>query len=147
MEYEVVEIKEKMVEGVLIKTTNQDGKSMKDIGIVWQKFFTKGIFESIENKVGKSTIGLYTDYEGDCSMPYYFMAGCEVSDKSTDIGDREVKIIPAGKYAKFIVHGDVQMAVGEAWDKIWKMDLKRKYICDFEEYVSEQEIHIYIGIE
>lgn len=64
-----------------------------------------------------------------------------------------IKIIPKGKYAKFVIVGDVQKSVGEAWSKIWSMNLKRKYTCDFEEYqnntedMQNQEIHIYIAIE
>ena len=58
-----------------------------------------------------------------------------------------------GKYAKFVIHGDVQNAVGQAWQEIWKMDLNRKYTCDFEEYQNnsedmlKQEIHIYIALD
>lgn len=52
-----------------------------------------------------------------------------------------------------MIIGDVQKSVGEAWSKIWKMDLKRTYTCDFEEYqnnsedMQNQEIHIYIAIK
>ena len=47
----------------------------------------------------------------------------------------------------------MQKSIGEAWGKIWQMDLKRKYTCDFEEYqnnsedMQQQEIHIYIALE
>lgn len=67
--------------------------------------------------------------------------------------DRIIKVIPKGKYARFIINGDVQKSVGEAWSEIWKMNLKRKYTCDFEEYqnnsedMQNQDIHIYIAIE
>ena len=62
------------------------------------------------------------------------------------------KIIPKGKYVKFVITGDVKNAVRQAWKEIWNMDLKRKYTCDFEEYQNnskdmQQEIHIYIAIE
>lgn len=63
------------------------------------------------------------------------------------------RIIPNGKYVKFVIFGDVQKSVGEAWAEIWQMDLERKYTCDFEEYqnnsedMQNQEIHIYIAIE
>ena len=153
MKYEIVELKEKIVEGVEIKTTNQDGKSMRDIGELWQKFFAEGIYNKIENKVNTKTIGLYTDYEGDYTKPYNFVVCTEVSKKSNNLENRVIKIIPAGKYAKFTIVGDVQKAVGEAWNQIWNMDLKRKYNCDFEEYqnqtedMSKQEIHIYISIQ
>lgn len=150
MEYEIVELQEKMVEGIGLRTTNENGKSIQDIGKLWQKFFAEGEYDKIEHKANQKTIGLYTDYEGDYTKPYYFMVGCEAKKKSQN---RMTKIIPKGKYAKFVIKGDVQKSVGEAWGKIWQMDLKRKYDCDFEEYqnnsqdMQNQEIHIYIGLE
>ena len=97
--------------------------------------------------------GLYTEYEGDYTKPYTFIAGAEVS-REVQIGE-EIKsiIIPKGKYAKFVITGDVQNSVGQAWQEIWNMDLKRKYTCDFEEYQNnsedmlKQEIHIYIALD
>ncbi len=150
MEYEIIELQEKRVEGIGIKTSNENGKSVQDIGKLWQKFFAEGEYDKIEHKANQKTIGLYTDYEGDYTKPYYFMVGCEVEKESQN---RMMKIIPKGKYAKFVIKGDVQKSVGEAWGKIWQMDLKRKYDCDFEEYqnnsqdMQNQEIHIYIGLE
>lgn len=153
MKYEIVELEQKIVEGIEVKTTNEDGKSMQDIANMWQTFFTQGIYDKIENKVNGKTIGLYTDYEKDYTKPYNFVVCTEVSEKSKDMENRVVKVIPKGKYAKFVIHGDVQNAVGQAWQEIWNMNLNRKYTCDFEEYqnnsedMQNQEIHIYIGIE
>lgn len=153
MKYEIVELEEKVITGIRIKTTNQDGKAMQDIGITWQKLFADGIYEKIQNKVNGKTIGLYTKYEGDYTKPYTFIAGAEVS-KEVQIGEEiESIIIPKGKYAKFIIIGDVQNSVGQAWQEIWNMDLKRKYTCDFEEYQNnsedmlKQEIYIYISLD
>lgn len=153
MKYEIVELEEKVVSGIRIKTTNQDGKAIQDIGMTWQKLFANGIYEKIPNKVNGKTIGLYTEYEGDYTRPYTFIAGAEVSQK-VQIGEEiESIIIPKGKYAKFVITGDVQNSVGKAWQEIWNMDLKRKYTCDFEEYqnnsedMQKQEIHIYIALD
>jgi len=148
MKYEIVELEEKIVEGIAIKTSNQNVKSIQDIGETWQKLFANGIYEKIQNKVNNKTIGLYTEYEGDFTKPYTFVAGTEVSVKTDNC-----KIIEKGKYAKFVIIGDVQNSVGQAWQEIWNMDLKRKYTCDFEEYqnnsedMHNQEIHIYIALE
>ena len=153
MKYEIIELEERVVEGIKIKTTNQDGKSIKDIVTTWQKLFTDGIYEKILNKVNRKTIGVYTKYEGDYTKPYIFLAGAEVNREIQINGEIESIIIPKGKYAKFIIIGDVQNSVGKAWQEIWKMDLKRKYTCDFEEYqnnsrdMEKQEIYIYIAIE
>ena len=153
MKYEIVELEEKVAQGIKIRTTNKEGKAVQDIGITWQKLFANGIYEKIPNKINSKTIGLYTEYEGDYTKPYTFIAGAEVS-KSVQMGEElESIIIPKGKYAKFIITGDVQNSVGQAWQEIWNMDLKRKYTCDFEEYqnnsedMQKQEIHIYIALE
>ncbi|MCI8362723.1 MAG: GyrI-like domain-containing protein [Clostridia bacterium] len=153
MKYEIVELKEKIIEGIRIKTTNQNGKSMKDIGLTWQKLFAEGIYENIQNKKNNKTIGLYTQYEGDYTKPYTFIAGAEVSKEVENNEQIVSTIIPKGKYAKFVIIGDVQNSVGQAWQEIWNMELKRKYTCDFEEYqnnsqdMQKQKIHIYIAIE
>lgn len=139
MEYEIVELEEKIVEGISIRTTNQDGKSIQDIGALWQKFYAEGEYNKIENKVNNKAIGLYTDYEGDYTKPYNFIACSEVNKKSENMENRII--------------GDVQKSVGEAWGKIWNMNLERKYTCDFEEYqnntedMQKQKIHIYIAIK
>ncbi len=153
MEYEIVELEERVVSGIKIETTNQNGKSMQDIGRTWKKLFADGIYEKIPNKVNNKTIGLYTEYEGDYTKPYIFMAGTQVSQKVEENEDVVNIVIPKGKYAKFVIIGDVQNSVGHAWQEIWNMNLNRKYTCDFEEYqnnsedMQKQEIHIYIAID
>jgi len=60
--------------------------------------------------------------------------------------------IPNGKYAKFILIGEPQKAIGEFWAKLWNLNLDRAYSADFEEYqnnsedINNQEIHVYISI-
>ena len=153
MKFEIVELEEKIVEGIEVKTTNENGKSIQDIANMWQTFFMQGIYEKIENKVNGKTIGLYTDYEKDYTKPYNFVVCTEVSENSKNMENRVVKVIPKGKYAKFVIYSDVQNVVGQAWQEIWKMDLNRKYTYDFEEYqnnsndMQNQEIHIYIAVE
>ena len=149
MEYEIVKLEENRVKGIGIRTTNENGQSIKEIGQTWQQLFSEGIYQQIQNKVNYKTIGLYTDYEGDYTKPYQFIAGVEVNEEEEQI----TKVIPEGIYAKFVIQGDMQRVVGEAWSKIWTMNLKRKYSCDFEEYqnngedMQNQEIHIYIALE
>ena len=63
----------------------------------------------------------------------------------------DVKIIPAGKYAKFSICGNMVTAVAEAWQQIWDMDLDRSFTGDFEEYknseVENAEIDIYVALK
>lgn len=152
MNYEIVNLKEKQVVGLVKETTNINNKSMEDIGMLWEEFLGRGHWQNIKNRKDNKCIGLYTDYKGDFTQPFNFFCCCEV-DKYVAIKEPLVsKTIPSGKYAKFVINGDVKKSVGEFWMKLWEMDLDRKYSCDFEEYqdntqdMQNQEIHIYISI-
>ena len=81
MKYEIVELEEKVIVGIKIKTTNQDGKAMEDIEKTWQKLFFERIYEKIKDKANNKTIGLYTEYEGDYTKPYTFIAGVKLFQK------------------------------------------------------------------
>ena len=107
MKYEVVELEEKRIEGLAVRTTNENNKAQADIALLWQRFFTEGVYESILNKANAKTIGLYTNYEGDYTKPYQFIVGVEVKEKTQQV----LAIIPKGKYAKFVIKGDIQTAV------------------------------------
>ena len=123
----------------------------RSIGELWQEFFANGVYQSISHKQNGKSIGLYTNYESDVNGAYDVMVCCEIDIPQISRLVCNTEIIPAGKYAKFIVQGDMQKAVAEFWTKLWVMDLDRKYSCDFEEYQSggdmnNAEIHIYISL-
>lgn len=151
MNYEVVQLGEKIVTGLMIRTSNKDSNMTKYIGDLWHNFFAEGIYQSISHKQNDRSIGLYTNYETDANGAYDMMVCCEVADTTNLPLGVKMQIIPQGKYAKFVVHGDVQQAVATFWTKLWSMNLARKYSCDFEEYqsgceMSQAEIHIYISL-
>ncbi|GGH29001.1 GyrI-like domain-containing protein [Paenibacillus segetis] len=151
MKYEVVEISEKKVVGITARTRNSDADMPQIIGGLWQRFWTDGIYQSISHKQNDCSIGLYSNYENDVNGAYDITVCCEVSELDHLPSGVEAKIISSGKYAKFVVHGHMQHAVGEFWTKLWGMNLDRRYGYDFEEYQSggdmdNAEIHIYIAI-
>ena len=145
MDYKIVNIEEKIVVGVSCITGNEDPKMNENIGGLWTKLYQGGVNATIKNKVNEYAIGLYSDY---ADGKYTVTTGNEVS--KSDNADLTVKIIPAGKYAKFSIHGNMTTAVCEAWDKIWKMKLDRRCTGDFEEYLNSDfenaDIDIYIAI-
>lgn len=147
MNYEIVDVEEKTVAGLRVRTSNNDPNMSRSIGELWQRFYQDGIYQSIPGKRNDKSIGLYTHYETDVNGAYDVMVCCEV-ESSAEI---QKETIPAGKYAKFIVRGHVQQAVAEFWTKLWSMELDRKFTSDFEEYQSggdmeNAEIHIYIAL-
>ena len=151
MNYEIVYLNKKIVAGIVARTSNSSENMEKVIGGTWQRFFEKGIYSSIPNKKNKNTIGLYTNYENNVNGAYDIMICCEISSEENLSDEMKMNKIVEGKYAKFVVKGDVKEAVGKCWDEIWRMNLDRKYTFDFEEYIGdceseEQEIDIYIAI-
>lgn len=156
MKYEIITLEEKTIVGLDVRTTNEKGQSIQDIGQLWQNFMEQGIPFMIKDTLNAHAIGLYTNYEKDVTAPYTFVCGKEIAKDSTnEISIPQVKkhTIQAGTYAKFTVKGHVQQAVGEAWQDIWKMNLDRLYSTDFELYYNDSEdlnnqtIDIYIGIK
>lgn len=146
MNYEIVTLEEKIVAGVSATTGNNDPDMGKIISGLWEKLYQDGINATIKNKVNEYAIGLYSDYAGD---RYCVTAGNEVSKAENP--ELTVKIIPAGKYAKFSVHGHMEQAVAEAWGEIWQMPLDRSFTGDFEEYLNSDfencDIDLYIALK
>lgn len=146
MNYEIVNLEQKIVVGVSAITNNSDPKMGEVIAGLWVKLYEGGVHSIIKNKVNEYAIGLYSDYSND---QYCVTAGNEVSKADND--QLTVKIIPAGKYAKFSIHGHMQTAVAKAWGEIWQMDLNRSFTGDFEEYLNSDwenaDIDIYIALK
>lgn len=146
MNYEVVNLKEKVVVGLSVETSNDDPKMTSKIGGLWNDLYQGGVFTKIRNRANEYAIGLYSDYNAN---GYTASVGMEVTKE--DNAELSKKIIPAGKYAKFTIHGHMQEAVAKAWTEIWSMDLDRSYQADFEEYLNSDfenaEINIYIALK
>ena len=146
MNYEIVNLEQKTVVGVSAITSNADPKMGEVISGLWGKLYQGGVNATIKNKINEYAIGLYSDYSND---QYSVTAGNEVSKPEND--ELIVKTIPAGKYAKFSVHGHMEKAVAEAWGEIWKTDLDRSFTGDFEEYLNSYwenaDIDIYIALK
>lgn len=146
MDYEIVELKEKVIVGISANTSNEDPKMPEIIGGLWKRLYSEGIGEGINNKANHYSVGLYSDYT---ESGYTVTVGYEVS--KADNADLSVKVLPASKYAKFLIKGNMVTAVAKAWSEIWKMDLDRSFTGDFEEYHDSDcengEIAIYIALK
>ena len=143
MKYEIVELKEKKIVGFAARTSNEDPQMGAVIGDLWKQLYTPENTEKIQNRVNAYAIGLYSDYDKE---GYQVTVGFEVSDAESRNGFA-IKTIPAGRYAKFSVHGDMIEAVANSWKEIWETPLDRTFTGDFEEYLSQEDIDIYIAIK
>ncbi len=150
MKYEIVTLEEKIAVGVSARTSNASPDMGAVIGGLWNRFYNEGIYTSITDKASEKALGIYTDYAGDEKADYTAMAACETARAPQGEG-LAVCRIPAGRYAKFVVRGDMVKAVAAAWGEIWQMELPRAFRCDFEEYQNDSmdnaEVHIYVGLK
>lgn len=150
MNYEIVTLTESLAAGICARTSNLDPNMSAVIGGLWSRFYQAGVYESIVHKADGKALGMYLDYESDAQGAYTAFVGCRVTEGNQP-DQVEVRKIPAGKYAKFVVKGNMVTAVAKCWEEIWKLDLQRSFVCDFEEYQNEDmeqaEIHIYIGLK
>lgn len=151
MEYEIVNLEEKTIIGLSARTNNSAPDMGAVIGGLWTRFYTDGIYASIPEKVNGKALGIYTDYSDDEKGDYTILTACETSLGAKAPEGTVIRTIPAGKYARFVVKGDMHKAVADFWVKLWSMDLDRAFICDYEEYqnsdMENAEIHMYIGLK
>lgn len=151
MDYEIVTLKEKTVVGFSAKANNTSPDMGDIIGNLWKSFYSENGYSRIPDKANDKALGIYTDYEQKEMGNYTIIVACEVINSLHTPKDFMIRTIPAGNYAKFIVRGNMITAVAEFWQKLWRMELKRTFLYDFEEYQNgdceNAEIHIYIGIE
>lgn len=146
MEYEIVELKARTVVGMGIRTRNDAPDMAQKIGGVWAAFLG-GERAKVNSAPDAPCLGLYTNYDW-ADVSYDMLAATQ--GETCPEGFRRVEI-PAGKYAKFTFHGDVQKATAEAWGRIWAEPLPRACQVDFEEYGQpgpdgQADISIYVGL-
>ena len=151
MEYEILNMEEKKAAGLAARTNNTSPDMGAVIGGLWQRFYGEGIYEMIPGKVNGKALGIYSEYSEDEKGDYTITVACETDGNGELPEGTLVTVIPAGKYARFIVKGDLHEAVAQFWQQLWDMDLPRTYVCDYEEYqnsdMEQAEIHMYIGVK
>ncbi len=141
--------------GISIRTANANHQSQQDLGKLWGQFFTENIVAKIPNKISSHILTIYTDYESDYTGEYTAIIGVPVSTLD-EIPDGLIgREFEAENFQKFIVEGETQCAVVDAWIDIWQRDkeLNRKYSYDFEVYGENSnngdkfEIEIFVAIK
>ena len=151
---QIVKITPFKVIGIAVRTTNDNGQSAKDIGVLWQRFMSEGIAEKIPNKMDNEVLSIYTNYQGDHTQPYDTILGCRVNTLEGIPAGMVGQAFDGGTYAKYISKGDLtQGAVYETWVEIWSKNLKRVFTADFEVYgekalnPTDVEVEILVAIK
>ena len=138
------------VAGITTRTNNKNefNEETALIPALWQKY----VDDNIENKTfnkskNMAMYGLYNKYEKDMNADYDYTIGVEVTKPKNAI------TVERDKYLIFNKIGDFPDVVIETWKDVWgyfdseNCKHKRTYNIDFEKYISENEVEIYISIE
>lgn len=140
--------------GISVRTTNENGQAIHDIGPLWERFLTENLLDKIPNKVDQTLYSVYTDYEKDHTRPYTVILGCKVTSLDEIPEGMVGRMIPGGKFTKFTAKGKLSEAiVYSEWLKIWNTHLERRYTADFEVYgekasnPEDAEVDIFIAVE
>jgi len=150
---ETKKLEEFHVIGISVRTTNQDGKSQKDIGELFGIFFRDNLIEKIPNKESNDVYCIYTEYESDFNAPYTTIIGCRVKSLE-NVPTGLIRItVPSLEYSVFKSTGKLPESVGKTWNQIWQSDISRKYIVDFDVYgqkaqnPNDAEVDTYVSIK
>jgi len=140
--------------GIAIETTNKNGQSAQDMGIIWGRFFSEEIAKKIPTKINDDIYAIYTNFETDYTGKHTAIIGYKVSDLANIPEGLTSITIPEGTYQKFIAKGMMPDAVIAMWKEIWEKDedLNRSYQADFEIHGAKSqngknsEVDIFIGM-
>lgn len=133
--FTVKKIPAKTVIGITRRTSNADGRSMKDIQATWTDFLQQNATAKIKNRALPPTLyAVYSDYVSDWKDEYSYMIGCGVTRAGTVPEGMEVRNIPAQTYAIFNAKGRMPDEVVAIWSMVWLSELPRTYTYDFEVY-------------
>ncbi len=140
--------------GIAIRTTNEHGKSGRDIASLWSRFMSEGILTKIPNKVNNDIYSLYTDYKSDHTEPYLALLGCKVANLNHIPKGMIGKSFKGGTYVKTSTKGDLmQGLIINHWKNLFEMKLDRTYDVDFEIFgekaqnPADAEVDFYVGIK
>ena len=128
------ELKGFIIIGISVRTTNSNGKSLKDIGEIFSRFVSQKLMDQIRDKNSSDIYCVYTDYESDFNAPYTTIVGCRVSSMEHIPPGMVAKIIPDSKYQVYHSTGKLSECLTKTWVTIWESEIDRKYMADFDIY-------------
>ena len=133
------------------KTTNENNRSNKDCGNLWEKFENEKVFDLIPNKLGNEIYAVYFNYEKDETKPFSYFIGCHVDENTETPKNLKSLEVPSQHYVKVTAKGVMTGCITEAWKKIWNSEIQRKFGFDLEVYDersldwNDAEIDIYVS--
>lgn len=120
--------------GIAVRTINKDGHAKKDISDLWNTWFAESLSNKILNKIDDRIINMYTNYDSDEHGFYTAILGHKVENSEVIPNGMIGMKINASKYREYESNGKIPDCVLETWMDIWKSEIDRSYIADFDVY-------------
>lgn len=154
----IVKQPEITVVGPFIKTSNKDGRGMRDIPALWGRYMKEDWASKIPNRSEAGTIyAVYFDYtDTTAGKQDYTMIIGEAVTRVDELPEGLASVtLPTQNYVKVEAAGKLYEAVPNAWYKIWSpdFDYSRTNIADYEVYDARAGnpedgiVDIFVGIE
>ncbi|MCP4441449.1 MAG: AraC family transcriptional regulator [Aureispira sp.] len=135
MSYTTVQLAPFYIIGLSVSTKNANGQAQKDIGQLWQDWFSQNISAKIPNKLSEDIYNVYTEYESDHNGVYTSILGHRVDSLADTPAGLVGNTIQGGQFALYQVQGELPAIVAQTWEKIWaELSSKRLYSADFDVY-------------
>ena len=149
-----------LVAGIQIRTNNARELSGEGgIGLLWQRFFSKGVDGQIPNRSSSDLYVVYSNYASDEYGDFDYLIGSPVSSiEHLPVGMTFAAIATGGYAVVTTEEGPVGEVVPGTWKEIWNMSPeelggKRAFITDYEIYgpdaidPTNAEVDIFLGLE
>lgn len=140
--------------GISVRTSNEGGQAMQDMGALWSRFYKENIAAAIPGKAGEEIYSIYTDYESDHRGAYTAIIGFKVNSLDSIPPGMVGCEFKGGAYRKYAAKGEMPAAVVQQWQEIWNdSTLDRKYTADLEVYGEKAQdpadagVDIYIAVK
>ena len=162
MQKERVEVGEKKLIGITIRTNNADemNPDVAKIATLAGTYWSNGLAEKIPNRSNLNvTFSVYTDFDSDETGEYTYLLGEEVNSIEEVPEGFTSHVIPAGHFQRFTTAaGKMPNIVIDAWKNIWQMTPQeiggqRQYHSDYELYDQRAAdpnrtiLDIFIGVK
>lgn len=129
-----------IAEGRTIRTTNENGASAREQGMLWERLMREGfLFPLLEVSGEKAIWGIYSNYEKDWTRPYDFTLAARRVPDAAAVPDGSAIDVPGGQYAVFRASAATpQEASVQVWQSVWAWSAanpeKRAYGIDLERW-------------
>lgn len=127
--------------GISIRTKNAANQAAKDLGELWQKFYSESIPEKVEESISDEVFSVYTEYESDYRGEYTAFIGLKVASLENIPHGLKGLEIKGGAFLEMNITGDPAQSIPLAWVDIWAREdsLDRRYTADFEVYGAQSQ--------